>query len=466
MAFRKLAWVVVVLCSGGLVACAPADKPRGQLMIGVATDMSIPKKMDQVHVEVLAIGGVEQSFDFALMPTALGEPMPGTLAIVPPNAGGQTVRVRLIAEQNMSPEPPVVRVVREAVVKVPTDRTALLPMPLHWLCDGVYRDSDDGSGSYQSDCDEGQTCVAGVCADANIKTESLPDYAPGLVFGGGDDQGNGGRCMDVAECFGDSKPVVLDSHCTFAVPKGADATMFNVAVELATGGDGVCTDGAAPRCFLPLDSDPVEGWQIVGSRVELPPAVCTLIGKKKALQVTTTAACPTKDPSVPTCGPWTNVKTSSTAPDGESSGTGGSSSSSAGAASVGVGAGTGTGTGASSGVAGSSTGGAASVFSATPCTDSSQCSVGQCYYGVCAILCSNDAACPSGPCINLGKNSGACVDLPCGSCPMQTACSTSEGFCRNTCTEDANCLTGQVCSSEQLCITPALGEGGSGGAPG
>jgi hypothetical protein len=372
------------------------------------------------------------------------------------------VRVRLIAE--LTGEPPVVRVVREAVVKVPTDRTALLPMPLHWLCDGNFRDSDDGSGSYQSACDDGQTCVAGVCADANISSEALPTYAPGLVFGGGDDQGKGGRCIDVAECFADSKSVSLDAKCTFAAPKALDASAFNVAIELAAGGDGVCTSGKDPRCFLALDNDATEGWQVVGDRVHLPPFLCTLISEKKALGVTTTTACPTKDASVPTCGPWTNVKTSSIAPPDDSSGTGGTSATSPGGSTSTTG-GT-SGAGGNSNTAGS--GGATTPFVPVPCTANSDCSVGQCYYGVCAILCSNDAACPSGPCINLGSNSGACIDLPCGSCQMDTACSTSEGFCRNTCKVDSNCLTGQMCSSDGLCVTPAAanGDAGSGGSPG
>ncbi|HEX3851245.1 MAG TPA: hypothetical protein VHW01_09795, partial [Polyangiaceae bacterium] len=189
MSFRSHVAVFGFFVLWVLPGCAPSAKTRGQLMIAVATDMSIPKNMDQVVVEVLDEQGNKQSFDYPVKPSDLGKPMPGTLAIVPPNAGGQTVRVRLIAELDMSPAPPTVRVVREAVVKVPTDRVALLPMPLHWLCDGHYQKNDDGT--YQSDCaNDMQTCVAGQCVDAVIATETLRDYKPELVFGGGDEQGN------------------------------------------------------------------------------------------------------------------------------------------------------------------------------------------------------------------------------------------------------------------------------------
>ena len=310
MSFRNHTPILGLLLVGVLAGCAPAAKPRGQLMVAVATDMSIPKNMDQVVVEVLDEQGNKQSFDYPDKPTDLGKPMPGTLAIVPPNAGGQTVRIRLIAELDMSPAPPTVRVVREAVVKVPTDRTALLPMPLHWLCDGHYKENDDGT--YQSDCaDDTQTCVAGQCVDAVIATETLKDYEPQLVFGGGDDQGNGGHCIDIPTCFAASAAAVPDGDCTLPLSDSTNMSSFNVALELAAGSDGECTKGADSRCFLPLDSDPVEGWWIDGGRVHLPPAACDVIAHHKALDVVTTGMCPTKDPSVPICGLWTNVTTSS-----------------------------------------------------------------------------------------------------------------------------------------------------------
>ncbi len=56
---------------------------------------------------------------------------------------------------------------------VPTDRIALMRMPLHWLC------------SEKTDCEKLESCIAGVCQDATTDSNDLPDYTPALVFGGG-----------------------------------------------------------------------------------------------------------------------------------------------------------------------------------------------------------------------------------------------------------------------------------------
>ena len=338
-----------------LVACSSAEKPRGELMIAVGTDMSIPDNLDQVEVLVSMPDGTQQRLDYPILPTSpdpIGKPMPGTLALVPPDAGGQTVRVRLIAQQNSSSGDPVSRVVREAIVKVPTDRVALLPMRLHWLCDGIVK--KDADGTYLSDCDKDQTCVAGKCVDAAVEVEKLPIYDPGLVFGGGDDQGNGGTCIDVPACFASSKLAVPSADCTLPLPKSVDPTSFNVAIELSADSDGQCTKGADSRCFVPLDNDPDDGFQIEGDLVQLPPKVCEKIADGKALGVATTTACPTKNPSEPICGAWTNVTTSSMS----DTGSGGAPSSSGS---------TGTGAASSVGEGGSSTGssGKAGAGSAT-----------------------------------------------------------------------------------------------------
>jgi hypothetical protein len=440
MSFCKRVLPLSLPFFGLIVACAPAQKERGQLMVAVATDMSIKKDMDQVSVEVLDQKGNKQSFQYPIMPSDLGKPMPGTLAIVPPDAGGQTVRVRLIAERDASPLP-IVRVVREAVVKVPTDRTALLPMPLHWLCDGQFQPSDDGS--YQACDDPKQTCIAGECVDAAVAVETLKDYAPELVFGGGDDEGMGGRCIDVQECFSESKLAKLDAECTLEMP--ADASQFNVAIELASGNDGECTSGKDARCFLPLDNDEVEGWRIHDGRVQLPHAVCLRIAKGKALGVATSSTCPTKDPSVPICGLWTNVKVSSATPlDTPVEGTGGTG-----------GTGSTGGTGATG--AGSSLPG--------PCSSDDMCGAGICILGTCATPCQSDSTCSAGAaCIQIGNVVAAsCLGLPCGSCPTTTACSVSEGFCRNTCSTSAECLSDQKCSVDGLCVmgSDSAGEGGA-----
>jgi hypothetical protein len=263
------------LALGALVfaACAPKDKPRGELMIAISTDVAIPKDMNQVVVEVLNDNGTQQSFTYRILPEDLGKPMPGTLALVPPNAGGQRVRVRLIAERDSGTGgPPTPRVVREATVNVPTDRILTLPMPLRWLCDEHYLMTPEGG--YQSDCAPDETCAAGKCVSAVHDSLKLLGYDQRTIFGGGDENGVGGQCLDVPACFATSIGVTPDEGCTLAIPDGADVSQLNVAM-LPASGDGECSPGDNPRCFVPLDHDADEGWAISNGRIALPEAVCT-----------------------------------------------------------------------------------------------------------------------------------------------------------------------------------------------
>src|SRR5213592_2037924 len=73
-------------------------KPRGQLMLALSTDLSITHDMNQVGVEVFDLdGNPVTAVDLDIMPVG-DAPLPGTLALVPTNAGGQTVRVKVTAK--------------------------------------------------------------------------------------------------------------------------------------------------------------------------------------------------------------------------------------------------------------------------------------------------------------------------------------------------------------------------------
>jgi hypothetical protein len=300
------------LCLAGLLAvgasCSSQDKPRGQLMIAIASDMAIPKDLDQVVVEVLDDSGNLQRLTYPIKPAELGKPMPGTLAVLPTNAGGQHVRVRLIAE--LDTEPPTARVVREAEVTIPTDRIAVLPMPLHWLCDGKTKATDDGS--FQSDCPDKQTCVAGDCKPDVFDVRTLADFDETKVFGGGDADGKGGHCIDVPACFASAAVLTPDASCSVPTPPGVSTNAINVALVTASG-DGECSADDS-RCFVPLDHDPVEGWDFNQNSITLPSIVCDRIAEHKLSGVAVSTACTTKDSSVPICGPWTTVDMPSPAP--------------------------------------------------------------------------------------------------------------------------------------------------------
>jgi virginiamycin B lyase len=296
-------WLCVLACA---LSCSSEDKPRGELMLAISADASIPKDINQVVVEVLNDNGNKQSFTYPILPGDLGKPMPGTLALIPPNAGGQHVRIRLIAEHDSGTgAAPTPRVVREAVVNVPTDRTAVLPMPLRWLCYGQVTPADE---SFRSDCGADETCVAGECVTAVRESSKLADYDAREVFGGGDANGRGGQCMNVQKCFATSTTVAPDASCTLALPSGASLDTLNIAM-LPANGDGECAAGDKQPCFIPLDHDPDEGWSIAHGRILLPKAVCKKLDAGNILSMVLTTSCPAKNGSVPICGPWTSVTT-------------------------------------------------------------------------------------------------------------------------------------------------------------
>lgn len=369
-------------------SCTQA-KPRGELMIAISADMSIPKNMNQVYLEVLDESGHKNFGTYALQPESLGEPMPGSLAIVPPDGGGQRVRLRLRAEHdNSDGKDATVRVVREAVVTIPKGRVAMLTMPIRWLCDGMVSKAADGT--ITSGCGDGQTCAAGICVKATFNGDDLPDYDPAKVFGGGDADGNGGQCMDVIQCFANGTDVVPDAGCIVPAPPGVAASALNVAMVTGNDGDGICpptadgstgtgnemtgtrapsadasvgiggsdTTGPKPQggatpvpngaggassggiagapassgtsspqanCYVPLDSDPQEGWHLVSGGIQLPQGVCDRLSAGKIRGVRVTTSCKAKDLTVPICGAWSNVTVKSPPPGGKGTGIGGTS---------------------------------------------------------------------------------------------------------------------------------------------
>jgi len=291
------------------VGCSTEVEPRGQLMVVISSDMSVTKDMDEVRVEVFRANGTmlpeRQIPILPAQPAPFGKPLPGTLAIVPSDAGGQSLRVRLTARRlNQKSGVKESRVVREAIAKVPTDRVAMLRMPLRWLCEGKL-EADEGD-SYRPSCEKDETCIAGVCERAAVEQDSMPEYLPSEVFGGGTESGEGSQCLDVQTCFANAQPLQPDGDCSLPLPAGANPAQLNVALMLPPESDGHCLDdpdkGAGKgSCFIPLDSDPSEGFTIVGKKILLPPGVCM---RTNFIGVALSSSCATKDLSIPVCGVW------------------------------------------------------------------------------------------------------------------------------------------------------------------
>ena len=282
------------------LGCGGDDEKLGSVMLAITTDLYINKDVNRVDIVIQPEHGPLQSTGFNLFPELDGRFLPGTFAIVEGSTPGELVRVRVIARR-VRAEGTITRVVREAAVRVPRQRTALLSMPVQWLCDGHVQ--QDGQ-LYRSDCEDGETCVAGTCQPDTIDETTLPDYQDEMVFGGGTATG-GGSCFDTKECFEATTVPALDlDTCVLDTAVSED---LNVALMLPQGGDGHCTNS---ECWIPLDAAADGGWYGVdgGAHVQLPRAVCTHV-RDGGASVHVSHDCTSKAALTPTCGPWTLVGT-------------------------------------------------------------------------------------------------------------------------------------------------------------
>jgi hypothetical protein len=287
-------WAALPLAVAAIACGEPEDK--GSIVLAVSTDMSVDKDVNRVDIVVQPQNGATQAIQVNLFPELDGKFLPGTFTIAEGSTPGEFVRVRVIARQGTN-----VRVVREAALQIPRGRTAVLPMPIQWLCDGEVRQEGQ---LYRSDCPEAQTCVAGSCVSDAVDAEALPDYVPAEVFGGGDATG-GGECFDTLDCFDGAEEAAVDlDTCTIDTEPADD---LNVALTLPVGGDGHCTSS---DCWIPLDASPATGWTATadGRAVQLPRGVCDRIDAGGA-RVSISHACFAKSAATPTCGPWTLVGT-------------------------------------------------------------------------------------------------------------------------------------------------------------
>ncbi|MBI3204846.1 MAG: hypothetical protein HYZ29_25140, partial [Myxococcales bacterium] len=117
ISFRHVAsaGVVALSCSVALLNCSGKEAPaKGQLMIAVQTDMSIPKDVDTIRVEVTADGDMLFGNSYDVGPSGLR--IPATLAVVAGEGKSRPIRIRVMARQAGK-----LRTLREAVTTVPQD---------------------------------------------------------------------------------------------------------------------------------------------------------------------------------------------------------------------------------------------------------------------------------------------------------------------------------------------------------
>jgi hypothetical protein len=306
------------------------------LVLALQTDVSVPKDVDSLRIEISHHGDIKWAQTFWIGTAPNEQPLPATLTILPPDDNGP-VRVRVLSYKEG-----IARTLRRVVTTIPTDREAMLRMPIEWLCYDQVEEGD--TTSPRSSCPDGETCSAGTCVPDEVDSAKLPSFAQAHVFGGpqANADGKGGSCFETIECLAESQtlaPEDLDPE-TCSVPLSAfgleaddeaGIAKLNLAFATGPGGGGICDD-AEELCFVPVDQDDTTGWSVDGDVVRLPPGVCTKLADKPTVDFVYSTVCRTKTSAVPSCGPWTEVDGSVIGvgdPDGSggTTGSGGTSSS-------------------------------------------------------------------------------------------------------------------------------------------
>jgi hypothetical protein len=291
----------------GFFSVGCGDKQAGEIMMGISTNMSLPKDVSAIRIQVIAHGEHIHDNVYPVGPGDGRQKLPGSLAVIHGEDETMPVTMKVIALQG--PER-TARIVAKAISTVPVERIAQLNLPVDWLCDETAKSTGDlVDPDYESTCGDGKTCTAGACVENKIDETTLGDYDPGNLFGGGTGDGDG-TCFDTQPCFADSTSAAVSlSDCTFDAPAGS----LNVAVQ--TEGDGIC---GSSGCLVPLDqSDKGAGWSSSGGKVHLPTKVCELLQNGKAVGVSVSTACATKTFATPTCGPWSSVGSAYAPAEGE-----------------------------------------------------------------------------------------------------------------------------------------------------
>ncbi len=263
----------------------------GQIVLVIQTDLSLPKDIDTIRIEVLTEGVPKFKNDYDRLGSKDGKiRLPGTLALDAPENPGDAITI--IVSARSGGKDGAVRVVREVVTTVPPGRSAELDLPIQFLCVGSGKLEN---GNAVSTCPEGQTCIAGACADEKIDSTTLPDYEPERALGDG-------SCLEVSSCFDGGAIAAVDlDACTLPPTPG-------VNIALQTEGDGIC---GQVGCFIALDAESPTGFVTAeDGTITLPKNVCEKLALGSIVNVVTapvTNSCKRKTSALPTCGPWSSA---------------------------------------------------------------------------------------------------------------------------------------------------------------
>jgi len=285
------------LVLGFCVAPSCTVLPASETMVVLQTDLSLPKDVDKLTIEVLVRGDRRHINTFEKLGDQSSLQIPASLGVTLDEGTDLSTpfTFRVTAYQG-----PTARVLREVVTTIPKDRLVALRMPIQWLCWDQVKVDEEGNAA--TSCpNENETCIAGTCVDKNVDPTTLGDFSASEVFGGGTGTNNDGTCFDTASCFTGSVDAAVNlADCTIATTEDV-----NVAIRVDSA--GIC---GSSGCFVPLDARSEFGWKAGASgTIQLPKAVCDRISKGTASGVSTASAsstCPLKTDGIPACGPWSS----------------------------------------------------------------------------------------------------------------------------------------------------------------
>jgi hypothetical protein len=342
----------------GLASVGCSGEKKGEVILALQTDMSLPDDITRVKIEVKSNGKSLHDHTYIVDPGAEGaEKIPATLAIVAGEEDNQPIELKVIAlrpggTSGTGLEP---RTLNKTVTTIPTERIAMLRVPMQWLCTGEVSEVDEGE--YESNCEPDRdgndtSCVAGTCKKTKVNSSKLPEFDEKAVFGGSDGEGTGGTCFPTEACFDAGETLVPDEDCVVTYSPESDE-ILNFAVLAKDG--GICreTDSGENLCYVALDKSEEAGWYELedgapgngeggaggastggdpqpapgARRFQLPQKVCDRINETNSsrpqafgVRVSTDEACEvTKTAKYPTCGPWSSVGKEVEAPEPPSS---------------------------------------------------------------------------------------------------------------------------------------------------
>jgi hypothetical protein len=288
-----------ILVAAGLTATALAAASTGgcsakkntEIMVGVQTDVRIPKDIDEVEVRVFVDGVVVFN---PRAPVGNGQvSLPGSFGIVAGSDASKQIVVEVVGYVSTQQ-----RVLRRARMTFVQGRTVFLRMPLKFACYG------------QGDCpDQNDTCIAGECKSALIDATRLPDYVSSTQALGNGPGGEADACFEAETCLSTTTQVMAAGAdgCSFLAPGGAGAgTPFTPVLVLPASAKtpGFCD---ATSCKVPVDHDVDEGWEwtdAAHSSFSIAAGLCTKLKSLGGrLEATTGTQCGEKTLDRPLCTP-------------------------------------------------------------------------------------------------------------------------------------------------------------------